>query len=166
MGGTMHARNANRRRAGKIRLLMTPMIDVVFLLLIFFIMTLKIVAPEGDFQVRMPRFAPPSVAPAPPDIPPITVRLLANRNGELASIRFGNRSLGTDFQALRAQVRQMLRDDSGPGAGDGAEVKLDCDYQLNYEYVMEAITAVSGYLHDGNVETLVDRIQLAPPRTP
>ena len=48
----MHARNTGRRHVGKARLLMTPMIDVVFLLLIFFIMTFKIVAPEGDFQGR------------------------------------------------------------------------------------------------------------------
>ena len=33
---------------------MTPMIDVVFLLLSFFIMTFKIIAPEGDFNIRMP----------------------------------------------------------------------------------------------------------------
>ena len=162
----MHARNAGRRRLGKVQLLMTPMIDVVFLLLIFFIMTFKIVAPEGDFQVRMPRFAPPPVDSPPPDFLPITVRLLADGNGELASIRFGNRSLGTDFQALRMQVRRMVGDDPGPGAGDGAEVKLDCDYQLKYEYVMETITAVSGYIEEGRVTTVVDRIQLAPPRMP
>jgi hypothetical protein len=33
---------------------MTPMIDVVFQLMSFFMCTLKIVAPEGDFDIRMP----------------------------------------------------------------------------------------------------------------
>ncbi len=33
---------------------MTPMIDVVFQLLIFFMLTLKIIAPEGDFNINMP----------------------------------------------------------------------------------------------------------------
>ena len=33
---------------------MTSMIDIVFLLLIFFVMTFKIVELEGDFSVRMP----------------------------------------------------------------------------------------------------------------
>ena len=32
----------------------TPMIDIVFLLLIFFMLTLKILAPEGDFNINMP----------------------------------------------------------------------------------------------------------------
>ena len=38
----------------KIELQMTPMIDIVFQLLIFFIMTFKIVAQEGDFNIKMP----------------------------------------------------------------------------------------------------------------
>ena len=149
---------------------MTPMIDCVFLLLVFFLLTFKIVAPEGDFQVRMPRFAPLPDDSQPLDLPPITVRLLADGNGDLASIRFGNRSLGTDFRALRMRVRKMMGDDPGPGAGDDdgddAEVKLDCEYRLKYEYVMEAITAVSGYIDEGRVTTMVHRVQFAPPRVP
>ena len=34
---------------------MTPMIDMVFQLLIFFILTLNIVDPEGDFNLRLPK---------------------------------------------------------------------------------------------------------------
>jgi Biopolymer transport protein len=47
-------RPARQRLADKIDINMTPMIDIVFQLLAFFIMTLKIVQPEGDFDVRMP----------------------------------------------------------------------------------------------------------------
>ncbi|NBP80347.1 hypothetical protein EBU58_06445, partial [bacterium] len=36
--------------ADKIDINMTPMIDIVFQLLAFFIMSLKIVQPEGDFD--------------------------------------------------------------------------------------------------------------------
>ena len=46
-----------------VELNMTSMIDIVFQLLVFFIMTFKIVAQEGDFNVRMPAAAsggPPS----------------------------------------------------------------------------------------------------------
>ena len=38
----------------KIDINMTPMIDVVFQLMSFFMCSLKIVAPEGDFDIRMP----------------------------------------------------------------------------------------------------------------
>jgi len=67
-----------RRQEGfeKINVPMAPMIDVVFQLLIFFMLTLKIVAPEGDFDINMPMGAG-----APSDeLPPLDlkVRLLAN----------------------------------------------------------------------------------------
>ena len=46
-----------RSRSGdgeKIETQMAPMIDVVFQLLIFFMLTLKIIEPEGDFSISMP----------------------------------------------------------------------------------------------------------------
>ena len=47
-----------------------------------------------------------------------------------------------------------------------AEVELDCDYDLRYEHVISAITAVSGFVDDGgNVVKLVEKIKFAPPRT-
>ena len=42
----------------KISIDMTPMIDIVFQLLSFFIFTLKISAQEGDFMIKMPLAAP------------------------------------------------------------------------------------------------------------
>ena len=44
----------NQKTAEKIEPQMAPMIDVVFLLLIFFMLTLKIISPEGDFNINMP----------------------------------------------------------------------------------------------------------------
>ena len=43
----------------KIELQMTPMIDIVFQLLVFFIMTFNVVAQEGDFNIRMPAIGAP-----------------------------------------------------------------------------------------------------------
>ena len=40
--------------ADKVDINMTPMIDVVFQLLSFFVMSFKIVAQEGDFNIKMP----------------------------------------------------------------------------------------------------------------
>ena len=47
----------------KIELQMTPMIDIVFQLLVFFIMSFKIVAQEGDFNIKMPLAAPNAGTP-------------------------------------------------------------------------------------------------------
>ena len=41
----------------EIKLQMTPMIDIVFQLLVFFIMTYKVTALEGDYNIRMPSAA-------------------------------------------------------------------------------------------------------------
>ncbi|MFP6658896.1 MAG: biopolymer transporter ExbD, partial [Pirellulales bacterium] len=43
----------------KVELQMTPMIDIVFQLLVFFILTFKVVAQEGDFDIRMPVMGAP-----------------------------------------------------------------------------------------------------------
>lgn len=45
-----HTRTAN----DKTELSMTSMIDIVFLLLVFFVMTLRIRTQEGDFNVEIP----------------------------------------------------------------------------------------------------------------
>ena len=71
----------------RIQLQMTPMIDIVFQLLVFFIMTFKIVAQEGDFNIKMP-LAAPAVGPV-SDIamPPIQVRLLSDAEGRRSNLR-------------------------------------------------------------------------------
>ena len=55
----MTASTARRRTRphDTIRLQMAAMIDVVFLLLVFFVMTFRIVPVEGDFNVKMPLHA-------------------------------------------------------------------------------------------------------------
>ncbi|HCK41568.1 MAG TPA: biopolymer transporter ExbD, partial [Planctomycetaceae bacterium] len=61
---------------------MTPMIDIVFQLLVFFVFTFKIVLPEGDFSIRMPS-ASASTTSQPSETPLLKVRLIANDEGEL-----------------------------------------------------------------------------------
>jgi biopolymer transport protein ExbD len=145
---------------------MTPMIDIVFLLLIFFIMTFKIVAPEGDFNVKMPLAAPSEGIPDPSQIPPIKIRLKAGPGGQLTSIGFGDWSLGNDFGQLRAKIRGIVGDQPGPAELENTEVEFDCDYNLRYEYVVEAITAVSGYIEGDQVIKTVEKIKFSPPRPP
>ena len=75
----------NREEAQKNELSMTSMIDIVFLLLVFFVMTFKIVELEGDFSVRMPLAGDQSVAMDPTDLP-LKLRLRADGNGKLTSM--------------------------------------------------------------------------------
>lgn len=153
------------QRDGGVELQMTPMIDIVFQLLVFFVMTFKIAAPEGDFNIRMPLVAPSEGIPEPEALPPITIRLSALSDGRLAGIQFGNRQL-KNFLELRERIIEVLGPDPGPSVIGSTEVELDCDYHLRYEYVVEAITAVSGYVDEktGQVIKLVEKIKFAPPR--
>jgi biopolymer transport protein ExbD len=48
----MRIRHTDHRE--QVSLQMTPMIDIVFQLMVFFVFTFKIALPEGDFNVRMP----------------------------------------------------------------------------------------------------------------
>jgi len=160
----MKFRRSGTHVGGKVELMMTPMIDVVFQLLTFFIMTFKIVAPEGDFFIKMPLSAPSAGVPSDLQLPPIKVRMTAGPGGELAGLYLSERRLG-NFSELREQVRALVGDSGGPGSAGDAEVELDCDYDLRYEYVIRAITAVSGYVApDGQIVRLVEKIKFAPPR--
>jgi len=159
----MKVRNVQRHGDEKIELQMTPMIDIVFQLLVFFIMTFKIIAPEGDFSIRMPQDAP-SQSDFEPDFPPIKVRLRASSDGELAGIYFAQRAM-EDFEELRKEIRGIVGDDSGPGSfAAETEVEFDCDYNLKYENVILAITAVSGYTEGGRIIKLIEKIKFSPPR--
>ncbi len=164
----MKIRNIQRHGEEKVALQMTPMIDIVFQLLVFFIMTFKIAALEGDFSITMPQ-APSEGEPDPTQLPPIVVRLRAQENGELADVRLNAKSLGTGemaFMRLRSEMRALVGDERGPGTAE-PEVELDCDYNLKYTYVIDAITAVSGYkMETGEVERLVEKIRFSRLRKP
>jgi len=167
----MRVRNVQRHGEEKVELQMTPMIDIVFQLLIFFIMTFKIVSPEGDFNIRMPQAAPSEGVPDPNQLPPIKVRMRAGPGGGLAGVQLGTRNLSNEhpFEDLHIQIREIVGDDTGPGSiAESTEVELDCDYNLDFQYVIAAITAVSGYVADDGMSVIkvIEKIKFAPPKKP
>jgi len=147
----------------KIELQMTPMIDVVFQLLIFFILSFKITTPEGDFNIKMMPLGK-SLQTLADEIPapPLTVRLEAGSDGQLASLSMGDRKL-KGFDELHNIVLSRVGD-AGPSGAEEVEVELDCDYDLKYEFVVEAITAVSGRVQGNAILPLVQKIKFASPR--
>ena len=140
---------------------MTSMIDVVFLLLVFFIMTFKISAQEGDFNVKMPKPGE-GVASESTDLS-LKLRLTADDTGQLSEIVLNdNLSFAKDWGAVRAKIVELVGDEAGPSDEDGPEVEIDLDYNLHYIHVIEAITAVTGYRTGDDVVKLIDRIKFAP----
>lgn len=156
----------HRSLGDKIPIDMTPMIDIVFQLLTFFIMTLKIAAQEGDFNIRMPLAAPRAGTPDPNQLPPMKIRMRSDAAGNLVELALNDLVFqGPDrWNQLHQQIAALVGEGS---LAASAEVELDCDYPLKYEYVIQAITAVSGRVGpDGRIVKLVEKIKFAPPRGP
>jgi biopolymer transport protein ExbD len=157
----MKFRNTEHRE--NVVLQMTPMIDIVFQLLVFFVFTFKIVLPEGDFNIRMPS-ASSTVSSQPSETPLLRVRLRATPERELASVQLGDVVFEgqAPFAQLQQEIRALVGDAAGPSASD-QEVEIDADYDLKYRYVMNAITAITGYVDaSGQQHKLVERVRFAP----
>jgi len=98
---------------------MTPMIDIVFQLLTFFVMSFKIATQEGDFNIKMPIGVSNASSS---ETQPIKVRLIAAASGALAEFVSAKRD-GHQHANLQAAVASM--------AGADLEVEFDCDYNLH-----------------------------------
>ena len=163
----------NKSKAEKIEAQMAPMIDVVFQLLIFFMLTLKIVEPEGDFNINMPL----GQAAAPNDeqinLPDLKVKLVATADGQLQELRFGSVSLGNDEAAFEKLSDKILRDVLNGRAGDERdemikkqEVEIDADYNLHYQYVIRAVSACTGRRRGREIVRYIEKIKFSPPKDP
>ena len=165
----MKFRKSDGSGSNKIEIPMSPMIDVVFQLLIFFMLTLKIVEPEGDFNINMPIGAP-SQASTDIALPDIKVCLKPNPDGQLASLELGRTSLGNDaraFDRLNNEILRIIGRPNNPLHKD-TEVEIEADYNLHYGYVIQAVSACTGRI-DPNSKQLVryiEKIKFAPPKRP
>ncbi|MCA9041427.1 MAG: biopolymer transporter ExbD [Planctomycetaceae bacterium] len=150
---------------------MAPMIDIVFQLLIFFLLTLKIVEPEGEFQINMPVNKPPQ-ASSDIALPAIKVRLLANEDGSLRGIQFGERNLGGGPDAFKRLNQVILQtvgaDQASGGAASETEIEIDADYNLDYAYTIRAVSACTGAIDpQTNLPVrYVEKIKFTPPKRP
>ena len=161
-----------KRDDEKLNINMTPMIDIVFQLLIFFVMSFKIVTPEGDFSVKMP------MAPAEgkinddstPPLPPIAIRLNSSSNGQLLEVQAGARNFGrgeAGLANLQKYILQQVAPKDGrpnPEVAKETEVELTCDFRLKYEYVIKCISYVTGKREpNGEIVRIAEKIKFAAP---
>jgi biopolymer transport protein ExbD len=153
----------NKEQEAKQDLDMTSMIDIVFLLLVFFVMTFKIVEMEGDFSIRMPLAGDSTSVSDVTDLP-LKLRMRATPEGSLASMSLNEIDLGTDFTGLRSQVLQLVGTGAPVEGDSGPEIEIDTDYNLRYAYIIEAITSVSGYKNGDEVIKLIEKVKFAKPR--
>ena len=148
-----------------VKLNMTSMIDIVFQLLVFFIMTFKIVEMEGDFNVRMPLAAKEStsIEDVLPDL--ITVKLKVGAEGKIAGIEVDNAVEGDSYfdadmySRLTDFVEKTIDAEGDPSEAIETEVEFDIDFDLKYSYTVQAIESVSGKIVDGQVKKLIEKIK-------
>ena len=165
----MAIRFKKRGLPDKIPIDMTPMIDIVFQLLTFFCMTLRIASAEGDFAIKMPLHVAQAGEPDPNQASErFTLRMRADAAGDLLEMSMAQQNFTGPNEERWAALRQFIASQIGQGSlADAAEVELDCDYNLKYEYVIRAITSVSGDVGpDGQVIKLIEKITFAPRRDP
>jgi biopolymer transport protein ExbD len=155
-----------RRREAQVRVeqQMTPMIDVVFQLLVFFVMSFRIVSLEGDFNVRMPLLAQ---GPQINDAAPLRLSIAADDAGDVKAMRLGSVDLPpADWQELQRRVVVLAGTQHSPGAREHAlSVQVACDYNLRYDHALAAVSAVSAMrTPEGQIVPLIEKVSLLPSR--
>ena len=131
---------ARRRRrpttGARLTLNLVPMIDIVFLLLIFFLVGTRFITAEGVLPGRLPRQDAQQTLPVP--VPPIQINL-ASTDGDAPEITIAGRTARpADFEQLASMLAQIQ---SEPGYDDQTPVVLQADETLAWDHVVNAYNA-------------------------
>ncbi len=135
------------KKAEKIEPQMAPMIDVVFQLLIFFMLTLKIVADEVNYDINLPPDGTSASTADNLDNQTLKVKLRSNKDGLLTTIALGeagNEEIGNDDEAFRKlNARAIKLAGYKPSENDvfnkDAKIEITADYNLHFRYTIRAI---------------------------
>jgi len=133
----------------EIKMNMTSMIDIVFQLLVFFVMTFNPPQYEGDFSVKMPLTSdtPDNDNIDPPSV--INVKLTAALDGTLSNL----------YGGLTKVIESELAAEGDPDKARETEVDFDIARELKYAYTVTAIEAVSGKKEGDVVTKLIGKIK-------
>ena len=162
---------AREINAEELQLNMTAMIDIVFQLLVFFIMTFKVTAMEADFNIRMPSVSNETTVDVKIEPTVIEVALKADSDRRLSRIDVEviNSGQGSSYSGknqyteLTKFVENVITQESNPSK-EGHEVEFDIDEPLRYSYTVRAIEAVFGKVENGQVTKLIENIKFRPKR--
>jgi len=127
---------------------LTPAIDVVFLLLIFFISTIQLPDPESDIKAYLPKTHEAKTEEKKPeeeDVDRVRIALEADP-GQPCRIKFNGAPL-KDFDELETMLRMLKATTEGDAAIVHTEVVLDIGSAVPYSCVIDALDTcnTSGY---------------------
>lgn len=125
-------RRRRRQRHDPMGINLTPMIDVTFLLQIFFLVTSSFERPEGLFPSRLPAHGEGAAVSAVLPISPIVIRL--SQDGERYRIRVDH---FTHAPVSFVDLASFLKDVQGnPGFDDETPVALIPDPDVAWDHVV------------------------------
>ena len=145
----------------EIKMNMTSMIDIVFQLLVFFVMTFNPPQYEGDFSVKMPLNSdtPNDENIDPPTV--INVKLTSALDGTLSNILVNSVPVDQSdlYGGLTKVIESELAAEGDPDKARETEVDFDIARELKYAYTVAAIEAVSGKKEGDVVTKLISKIK-------
>jgi biopolymer transport protein ExbD len=150
-----------RRTPPEIQANLTPMIDVTFLLIVFFVLVSQIVEVENvDLDLPAPQDA---VSTLPGDQQRVVINVLPGPKGRASGYRMGGRRFpaGTGgVESLTASLAALYRD--APGLG----VNLRADRSTHYTWVEPILQAVSSAARASGRPDVAGRVNLLVTREP
>ncbi|MHB8973093.1 MAG: ExbD/TolR family protein [Pirellulaceae bacterium] len=114
--------------SGTVGINMTPMIDVVFQLIIFFLVTNHLVKQEAQMQLPLP-IAESGQAAVEENIPRLTINVLAD-----GTLMLAGRTMSAS--ELSERLRDKLRD-----VGAGLQIRIRSDRRVPYRFVEPILLA-------------------------
>jgi|GEM_PF-3456523 len=174
---TSYAQSTNRaKKKGVLEgdLDMTSMIDIVFMLLIFFILTFNPTKPETNFSLVLLQ-SPPGEEILEEPLP--AVRLLGAKNGDLREVALVESSRGeklfapkkwqvvpttkpdpksqdpktplnkahsAELTKIFGELREIMKEIKASGEWKDPQITIFCSKEVRYHYLIEALSAVSG----------------------
>lgn len=143
---------------------MSAMIDIVFLLLVFFMLTLQIAIPEGVHEGKAQAEGP---GPGEIIVPQIRVQLEAAGDGSLTTVTLNRRLLGQGedgLKTLHGEVKRLC-EVLGPENARETDIIIEADYDLKYEFSARALGACSKRRDNrGHLVALGPKVQIRTPR--
>jgi biopolymer transport protein ExbD len=137
---------------------MTPLIDIVFQLLIFFVMTFRFAEQETEFQIKFPRPGAGHAFQQTP-LPPLRLALSADSQGQVAALRLNGETMA-NFAAVTERLTAILHQRELGIVVEKMDMELACSPDLKHSETVRAIDAVIGVrTRDGAVSPLVDQVR-------
>ena len=127
-----------KRGLSKVEANLTPMIDMTFLLIVFFVLVSQVVDNESA-DLELPRLTDPASEPASEENRAV-INVLPGRDGATSGYRLASRVYGADAAGLDALGAALL---ARFQANPGLNVNLRADQATDWQWVEPAMRAVS-----------------------